>query len=75
MNINTKRVRVTIYQDHKVTGFPPRWELSACRYNSADNDGKQLNYSVTLGLWTLHVKFRLKLAARPVIRSRNAQVT
>lgn len=58
MNINTRKFRLSSYFPHKVMGVEPRWELDWTRYRSADHDGKQTNYSLTLGLATIHLKWR-----------------
>ena len=60
MNINCNRFRLSSYQEHKVTGFPKNWRISFVTYNSADNGGKQRNYSLTIGFITLHLKLRMK---------------
>lgn len=58
MNLNCKRFRLTTYQDHKVTGIPPKREIAFVTYRSADNGGRQMNYSLKLGLTTWHLKLR-----------------
>lgn len=61
MNINCKRFRVSTYREHKVTGSAPVRECRFITYRSADHGGKQMNYSLKLGLTTWHFKWRTAL--------------
>ncbi len=58
MEINCKRFRFSIYQDHKVTGEQPKREVYFVRYRSADRGGKQHNFSLKMLLTTFHFKWR-----------------
>jgi len=63
VEFNTKKFRLSIYQQHKITGLPPMRELTLTTYRSADDGGKQKNYSLQIGLTTFHLQWRSILDA------------
>jgi hypothetical protein len=58
MNINCRKCRLSIYQEHIITGNPPIREFRFINYISNDNNGIQRNYSLKILLITFHFKWR-----------------
>ena len=56
--VNCSKFRVSVYQEHKVTGLPPTRELRYTHYLSGDGGGRQWNHSLKIGLTTCHLKWR-----------------
>jgi len=56
--VNCSKFRLSVYQDHKVTGLPPTRELRYTHYLSGDGGGRQWNHSLKVGLTTCHLKWR-----------------
>ncbi len=60
--INCSKFRLSVYQEHKVTGLPPTRELRYTHYLSGDGGGRQWNHSLKIGLITCHFKWRSNAA-------------